>query len=184
MAVTNVWTRGALLLLLLASDASSSSSSAVAYNLVPRSTAAVLPAARHALERAMVGGNFSDLLSFDGDVEALKALALEKAASQEDGEPAPPSSFSCDDAEAVLHLEIIQWKYSIETVPTAVVQTVYGEVQEITLEHVAPRSLSCLNETAAFAHIVALDTSIPGHQESAGTRVAVVCCLFEWHFSH
>jgi hypothetical protein len=98
------------------------------------------------------------LISFDGDLEAIKEQALAKANRS-------PTSFSCDD-EIASHLEIIQWVYSIETVPQASLTTVYGEVEEITLESVAPKTLSCYNNASSFANIVALDNSDPGHEIS------------------
>lgn len=100
-----------------------------------------------------------DLISFDGDLDAIKELALAKA------NQGSPGSFSCDNA-STSHLEVVNWVYSIETVPQADVTTVYGEVEEMTLESVAPQALSCLNNQSAFANIVAMDIFDPGHEIS------------------
>jgi hypothetical protein len=101
------------------------------------------------------------LISFDGDVNAIKELALAKA----NNTPRPPSTFSCDN-ETTTDLEIVDWIYSIETVSNANVATVYGEVQEITIDVVAPKTLTCYNNQSAFAHIIAMDSAIPGHEIS------------------
>jgi hypothetical protein len=109
------------------------------------------------------------LISFDGDLEAIKQQALAKANRS-------PTSFSCDD-EIASHLEIIQWVYSIETVPQASVVTVFGEVQEITLESVAPETLSCYNNESSFANIVAMDNSDPGHEIS---NTGTISSCLQW----
>jgi hypothetical protein len=123
------------------------------------------------------------LISFDGDLDRIKELALAKAAASNGASPtispapsvspAPTSkpvlqAFECE-GEPANHLEILTWKYTIETVPNAVVETVIGEVQEILLEHVAPYTLSCLNPAADYAKIVKMDTAIPSDEPSPGT---------------
>jgi hypothetical protein len=147
------------------------------YNLIPRSSSSsssnrVTSPQRDLLEAtaSLAPSASPPLVSFDGDLDAIYQLALAKASRS-----SVRDSFSCDDQETVA-LEIINWKYAIETVPKAVIPTVYGEVQEIALEHVAPNLLSCLNESAAYADIVALDTAIPGDHASGGT-------LFGWLLS-
>lgn len=110
------------------------------------------------------------LISFDGNLTAIKNLALAKA--RQNHSSSPQQTFSCDSQQAV-HVEIIHWKYSIETVPQAVVSTVYGEVQEITLDQVAPLTLSCLNPKASFANISTMDVAITGAQESLGKESVV-----------
>lgn len=142
-----------ILLVLLSARASHAAS---VYNIVPR------PAF---VERSLASASPSEspLISFDGDLNAIQELALAKASRE-----SVRTAFSCDD-QVTKHLEILNWKYSIETVPNAVVPTVFGEVQEVTLQQVGPLSLSCLNNTAAFAKIVAMDTAIPGDQLSNGS---------------
>jgi hypothetical protein len=141
------------------------------YNLIPRSSSRVTLPQRDLLAAtaSLAPSPSPPLVSFDGDLDAIYQLALAKASRS-----SVRDSFSCDDQETVA-LEIINWKYAIETVPKAVIPTVYGEVQEIALEHVAPNLLSCLNESAAYADIVALDTAIPGDHASGGTLFGWLC---------
>ena len=112
------------------------------------------------------------LISFDGDLDAIKELALAKANR-------PPTSYACD-SEVTKHLEIVNWMYSIETVPWANTDTVYGEVEEITLEQVAPRVLTCYNNQSSFANIVAMDITIPGHETSGTGKFSLndIDCFF------
>jgi hypothetical protein len=148
----------------LSSSDALASTADLQYNLIPRSNR-VTSSQRDLLEAtaSLAPSASPPLVSFDGDLDAIYQLALAKASRS-----SVRDSFSCDDQETVA-LEIINWKYAIETVPKAVIPTVYGEVQEIALEHVAPNLLSCLNESAAYADIVALDTAIPGDHASGGT---------------
>jgi hypothetical protein len=146
------------------------------YNLVPRSASTV---------RSLEDGSPSAaplLPSFDGDLAAVKELALLKASRS-----SAPVSFSCDKEETV-DLEVLNWKYKIETVPGADVPTVFGDVQETVLEQVGPLTLSCLNQGAASAHIVAMDTAIPSDQQSTGwynrSNVSAICCIFAFPIDH
>ena len=121
------------------------------------------------------------LISFDGDLDAIAALALEKAnagangggVAGEDGDTDP---FSCPGG-ATESLEILTWKYSMETVADANVETVYGEVSEITLEYTAPLSLQCMNEEVSYANIVAMDANIASSASEIGefTRFQHCC---------
>jgi len=121
------------------------------------------------------------LISFDGDLDAILVLALAKAAeggdyNQDGGED---GTFSCPDASTE-HLEILTWTYKIETVADANVATVFGEVSEITLEMIAPLSLLCKNEDVAYADIAAMDANIASSESTEGESKSVsgvICCL-------
>jgi hypothetical protein len=156
----------------LSSNDALASTTDLYYNLIPRSSSSsvVTSQQRDVLDAtaSLAPSASPPLVSFDGDLDAIYQLALAKASRS-----SVRDSFSCDDQETVA-LEIINWKYAIETVPKAVIPTVYGEVQEIALERVAPNLLSCLNESAAYADIVALDTAIPGDHASGGTLIGWV----------
>ena len=137
-------------------------SSASVYEIVPRSA-----------HRVVLDETESPaLISFDGDLDAIAALALEKAnagAVGEDdaGDNGENDPFNCPGG-ATETLEILTWSYSIETVADADVETVFGEVSEITLEDVAPLSLECQNEEASYAHIVAMDANIGSSASETG----------------
>jgi hypothetical protein len=139
------------------------------YNLIPRRDT------RNAQESSMTSNTESPMLiSFDGDLDAIRAKAMAKANANHNG---THESFTCEN-ETASHLEIVNWLYSIETVPQANVKTVYGEVSEITVDIVAPQSLGCYNNASAYANIVGIDSSIPGHEISTtGT-----CYIFS-HYS-
>jgi hypothetical protein len=149
-----------------AASSSSVTIGAARYNLIPRDET------RNAQETTLSESPM--LISFDGDLNAIKELALAKA-----NQSNPPNRFSCDD-ETTSHLEILDWVYSIETVPQASATTVFGEVQESTLELVAPQTLSCYNNQSAYANIVAMDSSTPGHEISkTGTFFIIFELLHE-----
>jgi hypothetical protein len=98
------------------------------------------------------------LASFDGDLNAIQEMALLKA--KKDMQNDTSKYFVCDNQEPV-HLDILTFLYSIETVRNALISVVYGEVQEATLETIAPIVLSCENQTNQNKSIVAMDTEIP-----------------------
>jgi hypothetical protein len=100
------------------------------------------------------------LVSFDGDLDAILAQALQAAQHDVD------DAFACENFGTVQHLEVVSWQYSIETTPSAVASTVFGEVQEITLETTAQTTLACRNPMVAHANIVAMDTAIPSATET------------------
>jgi hypothetical protein len=121
------------------------------------------------------------LISFDGDLDYIKKLALQRAnnpnapSSSPSSDAALPSlipgesdafdSLRCRDA-AIEHLEILTFTYSIETSPKANITVVLGEIQEIILEEIAPFALACRNNTNAFSGIVAMDSVIPADSPS------------------
>ena len=108
------------------------------------------------------------LISFDGDLEAIAALALERAnAGATGGDALGDDPFSCTGG-VTESLEILTWSYSIETAPNANVETVYGEVSEKTLEYTAPLSLECMNKEVAYANIVAMDANIASSVSTTG----------------
>lgn len=131
------------------------------YNLIPRGDT------RNAQEQGSSTTESPVLISFDGDLDAIREKALAKANS--DGVADIPNSFSCEN-ETTTHLEIVNWKYSIETVAQANVETVFGEVSEITVDTIAPQTLTCYNNASSYANIVAMDSSIPGHEVSTSGK--------------
>ena len=138
----------------------------VRYNLIPRDDT------RNTQETTTTTTTESPvLISFDGDIDAIRAKALAKA--NEDSVSEIPSSFTCEN-ETTTHLEIVNWIYSIETVPQADVNTVFGEVSEITVDVVAPQTLTCFNNASSYANIVAMDSSIPGHEISTTGTLRVM----------
>lgn len=120
------------------------------------------------------------VISFDGDLDKIIALALERAGGFNPDEfsspqptmtPAPtitPSpTFSpvhspnvCEGAD-LTRLELFKWKYTIETVAQADINTVIGGVEEMLQERLVPLLLSCNAESAANASIVAIDCTLP-----------------------
>lgn len=70
-------------------------------------------------------------------------------------------SYACEvsDSRFIQHLEIVSWHYEMETVSDADENTAFGEVQEATLEWVAPRTLSCRSTEYESANIVAMDSA-------------------------
>lgn len=117
------------------------------------------------------------LISYDGDIDRIKALAL--ARSKIINNPSggsntttsrPPivvtpgnsvlETFECKNA-TVGHLEILSFKYSIETTQVANVTKVIGEVEEILGEEIAPLLLECWPNTNEFDDIVAIDSHVP-----------------------
>lgn len=155
-----------------ASSSLAISSNGARYNLIPRVDT------RNAQENFSTTTTTTEspvLISFDGDLDAIREKALAKANS--DGVSDIPKSFACEN-ETTTHLEIVNWKYSIETVPQADIETVFGEVSEITVDIVAPQTLSCYNNASSYANIVAMDSSIPGHEVSTtGTSPLIYCSL-------
>ena len=141
-----------------ASSSVSVGSNGVRYNLIPRDDT------RNTQEKISSSTTESPvLISFDGDLDAIREKALAKATNDEVSDI--PKSFTCEN-ETTTHLEIVNWIYSIETVPQADVTTVFGEVAEITVDVVAPQTLTCYNNASSYANIVAMDSSIPGHEIS------------------
>jgi hypothetical protein len=129
------------------------------YNLIPRDDTR-----RYTQEKISSTATESPvLISFDGDLDAIREKALAKA--KNDGVSDIPKSFTCEN-ETATHLEIVNWIYSIETVPQADVETVFGEVAEITVDLIAPQTLTCYNNASSYANIIAMDSSIPGHEAS------------------
>jgi len=167
-------TTAILLLLLLTLTAASSASM---YEVIPRG-------AVQNDGRVLDDSEASpQLISFDGDLDAILALALAKAAEGGDGNNqeggGEDGTFSCPDASTE-HLEILTWTYKMETVADANVATVFGEVSEITLEMIAPLSLLCKNEDVAYADIAAMDANIASSESTEGESKSVsgvICCL-------
>jgi hypothetical protein len=145
-----------------ASPSTSVGSNGARYNLIPRHDT------RNTQEQLSTAATESPvLISFDGDLDAIREKALAKA--NNDGASNIPKSFTCEN-ETTTHLEIVNWIYSIETVPQADVATVFGEVSEITVDLVAPQTLTCYNNASSYANIVAMDSSIPGHEASTSGK--------------
>ena len=141
----------------------------VRYNLIPREDT------RNAQEKISTTTTESPvLISFDGNLDAIREKALAKANS--DSASDIPKSYACEN-ETATHLEIVNWKYTIETVAQANVETVFGEVSEITVDIVAPQTLTCYNNASSYANIVAMDSSIPGHEISTTGTSSLICCL-------
>ncbi len=143
----------------------------VRYNLIPRDDT------RNTQETTTTTTTTESpvLISFDGDIDAIRAKALAKA--NEDAVSDVPSSLACEN-ETTTHLEIVNWIYSIETVPQANVGTVFGEVSEITVDVVAPLTLTCYNNASSYANIVAMDSSIPGHEISTTGTFRVMHSIY------
>lgn len=141
---------------------------------------------RRELEVSRAPSASPQLISFDGDLDYIIAQALARAgetsespelsdspslspsdvSTTSDSEDASVlNAFKCTN-EAIGHLEILTFKYSIETALGANVSLVIGEVQEILLEAIAPSTLSCRNESNKFANIVAMDSSVPADTPS------------------
>jgi hypothetical protein len=141
-----------------------------------------------------------EIISFDGDLDKIQQLALEKANQEQspstspslpdtdvsdaptsdptivitpDGEGKPTvNNYTCP-GETTEHLEILTYKFAIETVADAELETVYGEVQEHTLEHVAPVSLACgADPTVFYANIIAMDATLPSKLVEQGQSVS------------
>lgn len=128
---------------------------AASYDVIPRRSPSVDNG-----KRSLQSDSPPVIVSFDGDLDAILSLALQAAQQEVD------DAFACEGYGTVQHLEVVSWRYSIETSPSAVVSTVYGEVQEITLESTAPTTLACRNPMTAYANVVAMDTAIPSATET------------------
>lgn len=119
-------------------------------------------------------------ISFDGDLDKIISLALERAGVYNpDEELSPPPTGSpaptitpvptvspvlspnvCEGAD-LSRLELFNWKYTIETVAQADVNTVIGSVEEMLQERLVPLLLSCNAKDAVNASIVAIDCTLP-----------------------
>jgi hypothetical protein len=173
------------------------------YNIIPRSSAAHRP-----VHREMQAPSATpQVISFDGDLDRIVALALERAnglaevissaptiSSAPSLSPAPTISISPTISNAPSHppvhsnnvcegaklnrLEIYTWAYTIETVPNADTDAVIGEVEEILQERLIPVLLQCLNSEASAATIVAIDATMPRDTISRdSTFFKNTCCL-------
>jgi len=161
------------LLVVLLTVTSASSSSSVFYGIVPREDRA-----HRVLEDGV--SESPELVSFDGDLDAIAELALAKAELATVAPGGGEDPFSCgSDAGDTSHLDVLTWTYSIETVPGATVELVYGEVAEITLEQTAPLSLACRNEEVAYANIVAMDANNIASSVSEGALLTS-CLLLQY----
>lgn len=130
------------------------------------------------------------VLSFDGDLDRIVNLALERANNNNNNKvettsaspsTTPTASPSLSPAPSVsaapsltpVHspntcpgailnrLAIYEWKYTIETVPNANIDSVIGEVEEILQERLIPRLLECNNPNAVNGTVVAIDGTFP-----------------------
>jgi hypothetical protein len=151
-----------LLALLLALSLAASANAN--YDVIPRGSPSVVKGKRSLQSEAP-----PLIVSFDGDLDAILAQALQAAQQNVD------DAFACEGFGTVQHLEVVSWRYSIETTPSAVASTVFGEVQEITLESTAPTTLACRNPMVSYANIVAMDTAIP-----SATEVSCTCKHRHW----
>jgi hypothetical protein len=153
------------------------------YNIIPRSSAAHRPDHRELQAPSAT----PKVISFDGDLDRIIALALERANGASSAapttSPAPTATISptitpaptmtalptnppvhpnnvCEGA-ILNRLEIYTWAYTIETVPNADTDAVIGEVEEILQERLIPLLLECFNAEALNATIVAIDATLP-----------------------
>lgn len=92
-------------------------------------------------------------ISFDGDVEAIKRLALEKAQTEDIGASPQPDPFLCDGASSDF-LHILTWTYSVEYESGSNEQEIVEDLEELLQLALKPRLLSCLNAEASSAGIV------------------------------
>lgn len=139
------------------------------YNIVPRDSRQ-----RHLQPPAAS----PQVISFDGDLEKIISLALERAGEFNPDEVSSPppvgsptitpfptgspvhSTNVCEGAD-MSRLEIFDWKYTIETVAHSDIDTVIGGVEEMLQERLVPILLSCNDENARNASIVAIDCTLP-----------------------
>jgi hypothetical protein len=139
------------------------------YNIIPRDTHQ-----RHLQPPAAS----PQPISFDGDLDRIISLAMERAegfnpdeASSPTVTPAPTISPAptvtpvhspnvCEGAD-LSRLELFKWKYTIETVAQADVNAVIGQVEEMLQERLVPLLLSCNAKNVANASIVAIDCTLP-----------------------
>lgn len=142
------------------------------YNIIPRGD-------RH--QRYLQAPSASpQVISFDGDLDRIISIALERAgvfnpdeasSPSPTGSPAPTitpvptvspvhSPNVCEGAD-LSRLELFKWKYTIETVAQADVNAVIGGVEEMLQERLVPILLSCNAEDAVNASIVAIDCTLP-----------------------
>lgn len=141
------------------------------YNIIPRNSHQ-----RHLQEPAAS----PQVISFDGDLDRIISLALERAGDfnpdeasspSPTGSPAPTitpfptgspvhSPNVCEGAD-MNRLELFNWKYTVETVAHANLDAVIGGVEEMLQERLVPILLSCNNENVVNASIVAIDCTLP-----------------------
>lgn len=130
------------------------------------------------------------VISFDGDLDQIISLALERAGFFNPDEVSPPpisgsppptvtpfptgspvhSPNVCEGAD-MNRLELFNWKYTIETVAHADTGSVIGEVEEILQEKLIPILLSCNNKNATNASIVAIDSTLPQDTVSTDGKI-------------
>ena len=67
-------------------------------------------------------------------------------------------------------LVIFNWKYTIEAVPGADIDTVIGEVEEILQENLIPVLLQCNNADAVNGTVVAIDGTFPRDTVSVDSK--------------
>jgi hypothetical protein len=104
-------------------------------------------------------------ISFDGDVNYIKLLALKKAQGENFGEDKGPSSspspffnpFECTDAGSQF-LNVLTWQYSIEYNATANAEAIIAGLERALQAILAPLILSCVNPDAESANVVAEDS--------------------------
>lgn len=134
---------------------------------------------RRLLQEGTAPSSSPKVLEFDGDLDHLVKLAMDRAngifTEQSDENPTASPSPTLSSAPtlspisgpnvcpgAVMNrLVVVKWKYTIETVPRANPDTVIGEVEEIVQESLIPLIMQCNNDEAANASIVALEGTLP-----------------------
>ena len=85
----------------------------------------------------------------------------------------------CDGAE-MNRLVLVDWKYTIETVPNANIDKVIGEVEEMLQESLVPLLLECKNDEAASATIVVVDCTLPRDVISENSEYFPCCEQDTW----
>ena len=106
-------------------------------------------------------------ISFDGDIEAIKNLALAKAADASSADEDASPRYVCE-GETEEYVHILSWDYSIEYLPGSNEQEIVEEIEEILRIALRPRVLSCLNDLAISGSIVSED-KLPVDELSDGT---------------
>ena len=133
-------------------------------------------------------------ISFDGDLDRIVNLALEQSRRTQSPTLSPTLSPSVSPAPSLStapsltpvyspntcpgaiqnRLVVFSWKYTMETVPYADVDTVMGEVEEILQEKLIPRILECNNEQAVNGTVVSLDATFPRDELSTDSTYCVM----------